>query len=150
MCNKILLISIFLIINYISFSNQFHLTDLKNNKVEIKHKKYVLLTYGELACKQCYAHLTDIICKIDSTIPVYCIIANETNKMKRKISYGIAKNYSKIKVYFYNGNNKFFQYSPNVIIVDGESHYFISHRELFTKNYTTESITKILIPYFQN
>ncbi len=116
------LIFAFLIISVIqAFSKDFDLFDLRKNHVEIKADKYVLLTYGEMSCKQCYGQLVYAISKIDSTIPVYCITENEEDMMRRKNSYGMAKNYSGLKTYFYLGpDHLIFRYSPNVLIIEND------------------------------
>lgn len=146
--NKILLIIILFSLQ--SYSKDFDLFDVKKNYVEIKAKKYILLTYGELACKQCYGQLVYAISKIDSTIPVYCIVEDEQDMMRRKFLYGTGRNYSGLETYFYVGADPMiFRYSPNVLIVENGFHSYIRHEQLFTRDYTLESIIEIMSKYLK-
>ena len=141
---------IILILLFCFANNSFAIetSNIRKQKVEIKEKSYILLTYTSLACKDCFTNFIQALRKFDKEIKIYCLIKRQKNVFADKQIQVFAKNKFGLDSYFYDGDDsEKFEYSPNIIIMNKGEGTFIKYWKIFGEKNRVPAIKKNIKDY---
>lgn len=142
------LIIIFLFLFIINNSFAIETSNIRKQKVEIKEKSYILLTYTSLACKDCFTNFIQALRKFDKEIKIYCLIKRQKNVFADKQIQVFIKKKFGLESYFYDGDDsEKFEYSPNIIITNKGEETFIKYWKIFGDKNRVPAIKKNVKDY---